>query len=162
MLVSLIAAVQKDGGLGYQNDLVWDLLEDLRRFRKLTFNKSVIMGRKTFESIGYPLYNRNNIVISRNLKIIDGCTVYDNTISPIYDLWNAGQEEIFIIGGAEIYKAYLPFVRKMYLTYVDAEEKCDTFFPTVDLTTWQEVENAYVPANEKNQFSSVFKTLVKV
>ena len=163
MLISLIAAIQKDGGIGYKNDLLWDLKADLLRFRRITSGKPIIMGRKTYESIGFPLPDRLNIVISKNTKLkIDGCSVYDTTLQPIYDLWNAGHEEVFIIGGESIYKKYLPFIRKMYLTFVDAQEPCDAYFPTLDYNEWQEIENLFVPKDDKNEFDSVFKTFIKL
>lgn len=126
--ISIIAALQKDRGLGFGGtQLLWRIPEDLKRFKKLTTGHSIIMGRTTYNSIGKPLPDRKNIVLSRdkNLKI-EGAHVA-NTLKEAIELADEG--EIFVIGGAQIYKLALPFADKLYLTLIDGQKKADAFFP---------------------------------
>jgi dihydrofolate reductase len=130
--ISIISAItSKTRAIGNQNKLLFRIPHDLKRFRALTMNHPVIMGRKTYESIGKPLPNRTNIVISRNLELrIDGVYVVNNLLSAIKIAKESnGSDEIFIIGGGEIYKEALPYTNKLYLTIVQSDELGDTFFP---------------------------------
>jgi dihydrofolate reductase len=127
-MVSLIAAVSKNGVIGVDNKLPWYIPQDLKRFKELTTNNVVIMGRKTYESIGKPLPNRLNIVVSRNKDLeIDGCLVVDSISKAIK---KAGSDkEIFIIGGGEIYRKSIKFADEIYLTRIDTIHEGDTTFP---------------------------------
>tara|TARA_Y100000389_G_C17464848_1_gene524624 strand:+ start:1466 stop:1930 length:465 start_codon:yes stop_codon:yes gene_type:complete len=137
-MVSLIAAVSKNGVIGVDNKLPWYIPQDLKRFKELTTNNVVVMGRKTYESIGKPLPNRLNIVVSRNKDLeIDGCLVVNNIPKAIK---KAGHDkEIFIIGGGEIYKESLIFADKIYLTKINTVHEGDTTFPKLN-EFWVETE----------------------
>lgn len=125
--VSMIAAIGKNRGIGKEGSLLWRIPDDLKRFKTLTDGHSVIMGRTTFESIGKPLPNRRNIVLSSNEGLsIDGVTVVH---SPEEALKEAGDGEVFVIGGARVYELFLPQAHTLYLTLIDDEKDADTFFP---------------------------------
>lgn len=130
-MISIIAAIGKNRELGKDNKLLWHIPEDLKRFKQLTLNHPIIMGRKTFESIGRILPNRTNIVVTRDKeKEIEGCIVVSSLEEAIKQAKNKkGNDEIFIIGGGQIFEQALPLVDKLYLTIVDAEFEADTFFP---------------------------------
>lgn len=135
-MISIIAAIGKNHELGKDNRLLWHISEDFKRFKKLTLNSVVIMGRKTFESIGKPLPNRINIIITRNRDWIPlGCIVCYSMEKAIkkgaaFAKASASQKEIFIIGGAEIYKQGIKYADKLYLTLIDKEfPEADAFFP---------------------------------
>jgi len=136
MTLSIIVAIAENGVIGKGNNLLWHISEDLKRFKKLTSGHSIIMGRKTFESIGKPLPNRRNIVISRNTSIhAEGCEIA-NSIENALKL-TQNEDEVFVIGGGQIYKQALPLANKLYLTRVHADYDGDTFFPSVDTATWK-------------------------
>jgi dihydrofolate reductase len=137
-MVSLIAAVSENGVIGVDNKLPWYIPDDLKRFKKLTSGNVVIMGRKTYESLGKPLPNRLNIVISRNKDlVIPGCLVFNNLSKAIK---KAGSDkEIFIIGGGEIYRKGIILADKIYLTKVHQEVKGDTTFP--EIVEWDEYKD---------------------
>lgn len=134
-MVKLIVATDNKGGIGKDNQLLWHLPNDLKRFKFITNNHVVIMGRKTFESIGRVLPNRTNVVITRNKDLVfDGCVVC-SSLEEAMERYAA--EDVFIIGGGEIYKQALPFADKVYLTKVDTELEADTFFPEIDEKDWE-------------------------
>ena len=129
--VIAIAAIGKNRELGVGPDLIWRLSDDLKRFRELTKGFPIIMGRKTFESIGKPLPGRINIIVTRNTELrCAGCIVVNSIEKALEVSKNVGAEKTFIIGGGEIYKAALPYTTHLELTHIDAEEsKATTFFP---------------------------------
>ncbi len=134
-MVKLIVATDNKGGIGKDNQLLWHLPNDLKRFKFITNNHVVIMGRKTFESIGRVLPNRTNVVITRNKDLVfDGC-VMCSSLEEAMERYAA--EDVFIIGGGEIYKQALPFADKVYLTKVDTELEADTFFPELNEKEWE-------------------------
>ena len=136
--ISLIAAVGKNLVIGNENKLIWKIPNDMKRFRELTSGKSIIMGRKTFESIGKPLPNRINIIITRDKNYkAGGCVVVNSS----EDALNAakGSEEIMIIGGGQTYKEFLPMAEKMYLTFIDADFEGDSYFPEYNKSEWKEI-----------------------
>ena len=128
--LSIIAALDQAKGIGCDNKLLWHIPEDLARFRKLTSGHVVIMGRKTHESIGRPLPNRTNIVVTsnKNLKLV-GCIVANSLEDALGIARQKEKEEIFIIGGGKIYEQTLPLADKLYLTVVEGNFGADTFFP---------------------------------
>ena len=138
--VSIIAAVADNGAIGYRNQLLWHLREDLQRFKRLTTGHTIIMGRNTFESLpAGPLPNRTNVVISRSTAAIAGCEVYDSLEKAIEA--HRSEEEIFIIGGAQIYAQAMSMASKLYLTHVETSpEEADAFFPTVDYDAWEAIK----------------------
>ena len=125
--ISIVAAVQKDRGLGYKNKLLWRIPNDLKRFKKLTTGHTIIMGSKTYDSMGKPLPNRKNIVLSRNTNLkIKGVSVAHSLKEAIL---LSDEGEIFVIGGAEIYELALPFANKLHLTLINENKEADAFFP---------------------------------
>lgn len=128
--ISIIVAIGKNRELGKNNELIWRISPDLKRVKELTTGHPIIMGRKTFESIGRPLPNRTNIVISRAQVCIESCLVFDSLAKGIEAAKAVETEEIFIFGGASIYAEALPLTDRLYLTIIDAEDKdADVFFP---------------------------------
>jgi dihydrofolate reductase len=135
MTISIIVAVAENDAIGFDNHLLWHISEDLKRFKSLTTGHHVIMGRKTYESVGKPLPGRVNIVISRQENYrVDGCLVA-NSFEEALELAKL-DSEVFIIGGGEIYKQALPITDKIYLTRVHAGFAGDTFFPELNLSEW--------------------------
>ncbi len=137
MSFSIIAAVGKNGEIGIGDKLVWRMSEDLKRFKEITANHTVIMGRKTLESIGHALPNRENIVITRNPNYrCPNCIIVHSLEEAL--LISKDNQETFIMGGGEIFEQALPFVEKMYLTVVDDKsEIADAYFPEIKLSDWQ-------------------------
>ncbi len=135
-MISIIVATSLNWAIGRNNQLLWHISEDLKYFKKITSGHTVIMGRKTWESIGKPLPNRRNIVVSRSLEKITDAEVYK---SLELALKAAGNESLFIIGGGEIYEQALPLAEKLYLTIVNLTvEDADTFFPKINFDEWRE------------------------
>jgi dihydrofolate reductase len=135
--ITIIVAKSNNGIIGKDGDLPWRLPEDLKRFKRLTTGNIVVMGRKTYDSIGRPLPNRKNIVISRNTSLrIEGVEVeYD-----LIDVLKRNQEEnVYVIGGGQIYVDALPFTEKLEVTEVDVELVGDTSFPEIDSSQWKEI-----------------------
>src|SRR5262247_321546 len=162
MIVSIIAAMDKKRGIGVDNKLPWRLSADLKRFRELTMGHHIIVGRKTFESIGKPLPGRRMIVVTRDVNYkADGCDVAHSVEDATTLARERGESEVFICGGAEIYAESIEVSDRMYLTFVDAEVAADTFFPEFDEREWGELESFYQPADEKNQYSFTFKLMVR-
>ncbi len=129
-IISAIAAIGRNRELGKDNRLIWTISDDLKRFRKITTGHPIIMGRKTFESIGRVLPERTNIVVTRDGSWNFAGVTVTHTIEEALDYAKQkDEEEIFIIGGAQIYEAAMPYVERLYLTIVDAENDADTFFP---------------------------------
>lgn len=160
MILSIIVAVAKNNVIGKDNQLIWRLSNDLKRFKKLTTGHSILMGRKTYESIGKPLPNRKNLIVTRNENFdVEGAYVFNSIESAIHHAKVTGEEELFIIGGGEIYKKLLPQTDKLYLTRVHAEPEGDAFFPTIEETAWQVVNEEAHLADEKNEYDFVFVDL---
>lgn len=132
-IISLIAAIGRNRELGKDNQLVWHIPEDLKFFQDKTKNHVVIMGRNTYESIGKPLPNRTNIVLSRNIDLkISDCIVVDSLKRAFEVAKEREKEEIFVIGGAKVYAESLPFADKLYLTMIHKTAEADTYFPKFD------------------------------
>lgn len=157
MKISMVAAMAKDRVIGKDNAMPWHLPADFAWFKKVTMGKPIVMGRKTFESIGRPLPGRQNIVISRNPDFTaEGVTV----VSDIAAAQSAAGdvEELMIIGGGSIYEACLPLADRLYLTFIDLTVEGDTCFPAWD-NTWQEVHSESYAADEKNAHAMRFVIL---
>lgn len=155
-MISMIVATDRNGLIGKDNDMPWRLPEDLSYFKKITTGSTVVMGRNTFESIGKPLPNRENIILTRNSDYrVEGC----RTISSIEALKGMAEkeEEIFVIGGANIYKQALPFTETLYLTYIDEVFEGDTYFPEIDENDWKMVSEEKGVKNEKNPYDYFFR-----
>ncbi len=149
MSVSLIVAVADHGVIGQNNGLPWRLPADLKRFKALTLGKPIIMGRKTFDSIGRPLPGRTNIVITRQIDLsLPGCVVVASLPAAIAAAGDV--DEAMIIGGAEIYRQALPMADHLYLTRVHASVVGDAVFPTLDATQWHEVAREDYATDEQH------------
>lgn len=159
--VSLIAAMASNRVIGRDNDLPWSLPEDMRHFMRTTLGKPVIMGRRTYQSMGKPLPGRCNIVVSRSLAPAPGVQIVETLGEALQqaqiDCNDSGETESFIIGGAQMYSASLPLARRLYLTWVHADIDGDTFFPAFDLQAWRELQREEFPAaaNRAHAFSIV-------
>ena len=154
MILSIIVAVASDGAIGRANDLLWHLPADLKRFKELTTGHTILMGRKTFESLPRgPLPNRRNIIISRSLPTQPGAEIYP-TIQQAMEAC-ASDEEVFIIGGGEIYRQLLPDTEQIYLTRVQASfPDAEVFFPELDPTEWIEEAREVYPRDERNEYDT--------
>jgi dihydrofolate reductase len=162
MIVSILVAMDERRGIGRDNRLPWRLSSDLKRFRELTMGHHIIVGRKTFESIGKPLPGRETIVVTRDTDYrAEGCLVARSLEEAIEMARERGESEVFICGGAAIYRDSLAASDRMYLTLVHAEVNADTFFPEWNAGEWVELESADREADEKNQYPFTFKLLVK-
>lgn len=145
-MISIVVAMSKDKIIGFQNRLPWHLPADLKYFKQLTLHKTIVMGRKTFESIGRPLPQRENIVLSHQTLQIEGCQVISSLEQLPHD------KEIMVIGGAQIYKLALPLANDLYITWVDGKFEGDTLFPDLDWKNWKQLSiESHLP-DEKNPF----------
>lgn len=141
MSITIVVAIGHNNELGVDNKLLWNIPNDLKHFKKLTTGNTVVMGRKTYESIGKPLPNRKNIVLTRNNKGIAGCYVV-NSVNDVLNL----KEDVFVIGGQQIYELFLPYADTLVITHVDNEyPNADTFFPSIDCDLYNQeiIENNY-------------------
>ena len=155
-MINVIVAYDKNLAIGKDNTLVWRQSADLKRFKELTTGNTVVMGRKTFESIGKPLPNRRNIVITRQDIQIEGVEI----IKSIEEIKNI-EEDIFIIGGGEIYKSCLIFADRIFATEIDCEIEADTWFVDVDMSEWIVESKSDHKSDEKNQYDYSFINLIK-
>ncbi len=160
-ILSMIVAHADNRVIGKDNDMPWHLPADLAYFKKTTLGKPIIMGRKTFESIGRPLPGRKNIVISRDSAYsaegVEVVSSVDAALTLVDDV-----EEVMVIGGGAIYKHCLPSADRLYITHIDANIAGDTYFPAYDLKSWQRVESEVRPADEKNQYSLNFSVYQRI
>lgn len=160
MSISLIVAMAENRVIGRDNTLPWRLSADLKRFRAITMGKPVVMGRKTFESIGRPLDGRRNIVVTRSADFHpQGVTVVGSVDEA---LAQAGDLEAMVIGGASIYEQTLPLADRMYLTEIHAAFDGDTRFPDYDPAQWRETERSDVAAGVDAEFGYAFVILERV
>jgi dihydrofolate reductase len=159
-MITLIAAAAENNALGKDNDLLWHLPEDFKRFKQITSGHYIIMGRKTFESFPKPLPNRTHIIITRQKEYLaDGCLVV-HSLEEALEI-SPQNEEVFIIGGAQIYKQALPFADKIDLTRVHIELDADAFFPEFNTSEWNLVFSEKHFKDEKHQFDFTFETYIK-
>ncbi len=161
MTITLIAAAAENNALGKDNDLVWHLPDDFKRFKAITSGHFIVMGRKTFESFPKPLPNRTHIIITRQkeYQVPEGCLVA-TSIEEALQLCPQN-EEVFIIGGGEIYKQSISLADKIELTRVHTEVEADTFFPKIDQNNWKILEEEYHPKDEKHKFDFTYLTYLK-
>jgi len=157
MILSIIAAVGENDEIGGRNNLLWRLPADLRRFKELTVGHAVVMGRKTFESLpNGPLPDRQNVVLSRNTNFThENCIIFSSLADALIKL--SSENEVYIIGGGQLYRQALPYADKLYLTRVHAGfPEADAFFPGVDWMNWEKINEERHPADEKNGYSFTF------
>ena len=161
MKISIIVAAATNNVIGSDGELPWRLPEDLKRFKQLTIGKPVIMGRLTYESIGKPLPDRKNIVLSARKGLnIEGCEVVDTPDAAIRLAGDA--EEVMVIGGGGVYSQMLPMADRIYMTRINGTFDGDTFFPELDDNEWQVVDRMDFPADESRQFGFSFVTLDRI
>jgi dihydrofolate reductase len=157
-MLSIVVALSENNVIGSKNNLPWKLSGDLKRVKVLTMGHHLIMGRKTFESIGRPLPGRTTIIITRKKDYhIEGCLIA-SSLSEAIEL-SKSDNEAFIFGGGEIFREALPHVKRIYMTRVHAHINGDTFFPEINYSEWKEISREEFPADEKNQFPCSVITL---
>jgi dihydrofolate reductase len=162
MKLSIIAAVGKNNELGGNNALLWKLSDDLKMFKQLTMGHCIIMGRKTFESIGKPLPGRINIVVTTGNMEVEGVSRAIDLNHAVELARESGDEEAFIIGGGQIFNYAIDLADKLYLTTVDAEfPEADIFLPEIELEDWNLVDTKHFSKNEKNEFDFVYREYVR-
>jgi dihydrofolate reductase len=163
---SIVVAMARNGVIGRDGDMPWRLSTDLKRFKALTLGKPIIMGRKTFQSIGKPLPGRANIVITRDAQFSAEGVRTVHSLSEAIEVAKLlagrdGLDEICIVGGGEIYRQAISGVDRLHVTHVEAEVEGDTVFPPIDPAIWQAEGELVVPAGEKDSYPSRFVTYVR-
>jgi len=157
MILSLIVAVAENGAIGARNALLWDLPRDMKHFRETTSGHAVIMGQRTYESIGRPLPKRLNIIVTQDPALaVAGCTVVHSPEEAIEVARSSGETEAFVIGGGMIYKTMLPMVDRVYFTRVHVSPEADSFFPPFPTSEWKEVSRTSFPADNENAYAMDF------
>jgi dihydrofolate reductase len=166
MIISHLVALSNNFVIGVNNDLPWKLKKDLQHFSAYTQNKAIVMGRKTYESIGRPLPNRKNIVISSSLESQEGLEVVPNLNQAIevasqWNKDNSAGEEIVLIGGGYVFEESKNIVNKLVLTRVECEINGDVFYPQIDLSDWKEISQESFKRDNENEYDFRIETLVK-
>ncbi|GIP14889.1 dihydrofolate reductase [Paenibacillus montaniterrae] len=161
MTVSLIAAMSRERAIGADNKMLWHLPKELAHFKRTTLNKTVLMGRKTYESLGKPLPNRHNVILTRQTGLqIEGCDIVHSVEEA---LQKYGDGELMITGGGEIYQLFMPIADRLYLTEVDVNiANADAFFPEFDENQFQLISSEKVEKDEKNKYSFTIHTYDRV
>ncbi|MET4083824.1 dihydrofolate reductase [Pedobacter sp. UYP30] len=157
--INIAVAIAENYAIGKDNKLLWHMPEDTKFFKRTTSGHAVIMGRKTFDSVGKPLPNRQNIVVTRKTELEIPGAVVVNSLASAYKAVEQPDAQIFVIGGAEIYKKALPDVQRIYLTTIHHTFDGDTFFPKLNMDDWQEVSSETHKADEKNKYDYTFAVL---
>ncbi len=150
MIVSIIAAIGKNGELGFQGKIPWHIPADFKHFKETTLGHHLIMGRKTFESIGNPLPGRKTIVLTRGHHKIEGVDCVSAVSKALELCGQRGEDEVFIAGGGEIYNLFLPHAQRLYISEVDYEGEADAVFPKINLDHWHEVSSDRFDPTEKS------------
>ncbi len=160
MKISMIVACDRNRGIGKNNELPWRLPADLKHFKQTTYGHHMLMGRKTFDSIGKPLPGRTSIVLTRNRdrSFPEGVLAVESLEEGIALAQQAGEEELFIVGGGELYRLAMEKTETIYLTEVETDAQADTFFPQMG-QEWEEVERVSFGPDEKNAYAYHFVTL---
>lgn len=161
MILTIIAAAAENNALGKDNDLVWHLPDDFKRFKALTSGHFIIMGRKTFESFPKPLPNRTHVIITRqkDYEVPENCIVVSSLKKAIEIC--PENETTYIIGGGQIYKQSMEIANKIELTRVHTEVEADTFFPEIEDKDWQLIASEFHPKDEKHQFDFTYLTYIR-
>lgn len=162
-MLSIIVAIANENVIGKDNKLIWHIPEDLKRFKEITSGHKIIMGRKTFESLGRVLPNRKHIVLCNDMKMkINNENVEIlNDISKL-DKYINSEEECFVIGGATIYKLLMPYANKMYVTKINQSFEGDVYFPEIKEEIWKEVSREKGLKNEENPFDYEYITYIRI
>ena len=163
MIVSAIAAAAENRVIGSDGKIPWYLPADLKYFKRTTLNHHVIMGRKTFLSLGKPLVNRTNIILTRDpFFMVSNCLVAHSIEEALGMAYDNGEEEAFIAGGAEIYQQSIPYWDRLYLTEVEIEPEGDAYFPKIDKENWKLVKSDPREPDEKNKIPYTFKLFERI
>jgi len=161
-MITIIAAIGKNNALGKDNQLLWRLPKDLRHFKSLTENHPIVMGRKTYESIGKALPNRTNIVVSRKENWFQEDILIVSKLKEAIKFAKKIDEDIFIIGGGEIYKQTIELADRLEITLVEEDFEADTFFPRIDLKIWLKTNEEFHAKDEKNDHDFYFQTYERI
>jgi len=156
-----IAAIAENNAIGKNNDLVWHLPDDFKRFKSLTSGHYIILGRKTFESFPKPLPNRTHVIITRQKNFQAQGHLVVNSLNEAIAAIPKNEEKAFVIGGGEIYKQAMSRVDQLEITHVHTTVEGDTFFPEIDTKHWKLVEETYHPKDERHQYDFTYKTYVR-
>ena len=160
-MISFIWAMDENGLIGKNNDLPWRLPEDLKYFKRITDGHPIVMGRKTFESIGKPLPNRENVILTRNTDFSqEGCIVF-HRVEDVLQFAEEKESETFIMGGKEVYKQFIPYVDKLYVTVIHNEFKGDTHMPSIPWGNFNCISSEKGINNENNPYDYEFKVFVR-
>ena len=162
-MLSIIVAKAKNNIIGKDNKVIWNLPEDMKHFKELTNGHTIIMGRKTFDSLGEVLPNREHVIFTNNpdLRINNENVKVVHSLLEIQDLIEE-KEEVFVIGGSMIYNFLMPYVKKMYVTEIDEEFEGDTFFPKINTDIWKETKREKGIKNEENNLDYEFVTYERI
>ncbi|HCR75912.1 MAG TPA: dihydrofolate reductase [Chryseobacterium sp.] len=161
-MTTIVVAMGEKNEIGFENQLLWHLPKDLKHFKEITSGHPVIMGRKTYESIGKPLPNRTNIVVSRKTDWFEEGILIVGSIKEAIKFAKKIDEEVFIIGGGKIYEQTMDVVDKLEVTLVKADLEADTFFPKIDPKIWKKTDEICHEKDEKNQYDFCFQTFERV
>jgi len=162
MTVSIIVAKAENDVIGANNELIWHLSDDLKNFKRITNGHFIIMGRNTYESIGKPLTGRTNIILSRTSGFkAEGCLVFSDLREALNYSNKKKQDEVFIIGGAQVYREAIGWADKLYLTKVHVSPEGDVFFPEIDYSEWTELSHISVKKNDRNDYDYEILELIK-
>jgi dihydrofolate reductase len=162
-MISIIVAVSTNHFIGKDNQLLWTLPNDMKFFKNKTWALPVLMGRKTYESLGKPLNGRMNIIITNQTELhAQGATVVNSLEAAVKLATDANYEEIMVIGGGQIYREAIKIADRIYLTQIDAVLYGDTTFPEIDLQQWRMVQEESFPADEKHAFPYHFQTWERI
>lgn len=165
MLISLIVAKGNQNQIGKNNKLLWKVKDDLQNFKQLTTGHHILMGRKTFESIGKPLPNRTTLIITanKNFKKQENCEIFDCSYKAIEYAKSKGETELFVCGGSLIYNFFIEnnLIDKLYLTNIDYNGEADKFFPEINYNNWKIINKKIIDKNNFNEYCGEMLTLVK-
>jgi len=161
-MTTIVVAMGRNREIGKENQLLWHLPKDLKHFKEITSNHPIIMGRKTYESIGKPLPNRTNIVISRKIDWFEEGILIVGSIKEALKFAKKIDENVFIIGGGNIYEQTIDLADKIEITLVDATLEADTYFPKIDEKNWRKTNEICHEKDEKNQFDFCFQTFERI
>ena len=158
MIISLVVAAASNDGIGKDNQLPWHLPNDMKHFKNVTWGLPVLMGRKTFDSLGKPLTGRKNIVITRQADwTATGVSVADSLEKAFEEAKKTDAKEVMVIGGGEIFRMVFEKAQRIYMTRVHSSPEADTFFPSIDPSQWELVSQKDYEADEKNKFNHSFQ-----
>lgn len=158
MIISLIVAFTENGVIGFEGDMPWKLSADLKRFKRLTMGHHLVMGRNTYESIGRLLPGRTTIIMTRNANYsVEGALIAGDLPQALALAKAAGDDEVFVVGGGQVYQHALPHAQRIYATRIHTQLSGDTFFPEVDWERWQLTGSTTHPADSKNDYAYSFE-----